>query len=229
MKVMGRLLVVDDEESIRDILAQVLGYEGYEVITAGSGGEALHHYHEGPFDLVLLDVKMQGIDGLDTLAQLRDLDPDVRVVMISGHGSIGTAVQAVKDGAFDFLEKPLDSDRLLVTVQRALEHRRLVGENARLREGLAREYLAKYDTQIFTADTRTALCVEPRGGEARRARIEGGERFPNFAEGRPAMCKAAACNSGDFRRVRAFDDETFCRPPLDEPCLFEQAYPLAHR
>ncbi|MCA9764184.1 MAG: sigma-54-dependent Fis family transcriptional regulator [Gemmatimonadetes bacterium] len=148
---MGRLLVVDDEESIRDILAQVLGYEGYEVITAGSGGEALHHYHEGPFDLVLLDVKMQGIDGLDTLAQLRDLDPDVRVVMISGHGSIGTAVQAVKDGAFDFLEKPLDSDRLLVTVQRALEHRRLVGENARLREGLAR-----------ATDSRFAMVGESR-------------------------------------------------------------------
>jgi two-component system nitrogen regulation response regulator NtrX len=134
----GRILVVDDEQSIRDILTQVLGYEGYDVQVAASGGEALNLYRQRAFDLVLLDVKMQGIDGLDTLAQLRRHDGDARVVMISGHGTITTAVQAVKDGAFDFLEKPLDSDRLLVTVQRALEHRRLVGENARLREGLAR-------------------------------------------------------------------------------------------
>lgn len=140
----GRLLVVDDERSIRDVLAQVLGYEGYEVMTAASGGEAMILHRQQPFDLILLDVKMQGIDGLDTLAQLRVQDPDVRVVMISGHGTIATAVQAVKDGAFDFLEKPLDSDRLLVTVARALEHRQLLGENARLREGLARATDARF-------------------------------------------------------------------------------------
>ncbi|HQW67085.1 MAG TPA: sigma-54 dependent transcriptional regulator, partial [Gemmatimonadales bacterium] len=140
----GRILVVDDERSIRDILAQVLGYEGYEVATAASGGEALTTYRARPFDLVILDVKMQGIDGLDTLAQLRQHDDGVRVVMISGHATIATAVQAVKQGAFDFLEKPLDSDRLLVTVKRALEHRRLEGENARLREGLARATDARF-------------------------------------------------------------------------------------
>ena len=87
---------------------------------------------------------MQGMDGMDTLQQLRQQDPDVRVVMISGHGSITTAVQAVKRGAFDFLEKPLDSDRLLVTVQRSLEHRRLESENARLRDGLARATDARF-------------------------------------------------------------------------------------
>jgi two-component system nitrogen regulation response regulator NtrX len=140
----GRILVVDDERSIRDILAQVLGYEGYEVATAASGGEALSSYRARPADLVILDVKMQGIDGLDTLAQLRQQDPEVRVVMISGHATIATAVQAVKQGAFDFLEKPLDADRLLVTVQRAMEHRQLVGENARLREGLARATDARF-------------------------------------------------------------------------------------
>ena len=134
----GRILVVDDERSIRDVLAQVLGYEGYEVATASSGGEALANHRAHPFDLILLDIKMQGIDGIDTLQQLRLQDPDARVVMISGHGTIATAVQAVQHGAFDFLEKPLDSDRLLVTVLRALEHRRLASENAQLREGLAR-------------------------------------------------------------------------------------------
>jgi two-component system nitrogen regulation response regulator NtrX len=140
----GRILVVDDERSIRDVLAQVLGYEGYEVVTAGSGGEALASHRAHPFDLIILDVKMQGIDGIDTLQQLRLQDPDARVVMISGHGTITTAVQSVKQGAFDFLEKPLDSDRLLVTVQRALEHRRLEGENARLRDGLARATDARF-------------------------------------------------------------------------------------
>ncbi len=134
----GRVLVVDDEKSIREVLRQVLGYEGYGVEFAASGGEALSVYRSRPTDLVLLDVKMQGIDGIETLQQLRLQDPLARVVMISGHASISTAVQAVKEGAFDFLEKPLDADRLLVTVRRALEHRRLEGENARLREGLAR-------------------------------------------------------------------------------------------
>jgi len=135
--VSAHILVVDDEESIRAILRQILRYEGYEVSSASSGGEALLLHRAQMFDLVILDVKMQGIDGLDTLAQLRQEVPSARVIMISGHATIGNAVQAVKDGAFDFLEKPLDADRLLVTVARALEHRRLVGENARLRAGLA--------------------------------------------------------------------------------------------
>jgi two-component system nitrogen regulation response regulator NtrX len=142
--VKDRILVVDDERSIREVLAQVLGYEGYEVSAAASGGEALSMHRAHPFDLILLDVKMQGIDGLDTLAQLRLQDADARVVMISGHASIANAVQAVKQGAFDFLEKPLDSDRLLVTVQRALEYRHLAGENARLREGLAKATDARF-------------------------------------------------------------------------------------
>ncbi|HET9064742.1 MAG TPA: sigma-54 dependent transcriptional regulator [Gemmatimonadales bacterium] len=133
----AHILVVDDEESIRAVLRQILRYEGYEVSSASSGGEALLMHRDQMFDLVILDVKMQGIDGLDTLAQLRQEVPSARVIMISGHATIGNAVQAVKEGAFDFLEKPLDADRLLVTVARALEHRRLVGENARLRAGLA--------------------------------------------------------------------------------------------
>lgn len=152
----GRLLVVDDEASIRDVLKQVLGYEGYQVEVAKSGGAALTAYRARPFDLVFLDVKMQGIDGLDTLEQLRIIDPDVRVVMISGHGTIATAVHAVKQGAFDFMEKPLDSDRLLVTVQRALENRRLLGENARLRDSLARATDAKF-AMIGTSDGLEAV------------------------------------------------------------------------
>jgi two-component system nitrogen regulation response regulator NtrX len=158
--VKGRLLVVDDERAIREVLVQVLGYEGYEVLAAGSGGEALTMYRQQPFDLVLLDVKMQGIDGIDTLAQLRQIDPDARVVMISGHATVQTAVHAVKQGAFDFLEKPLDSDRLLVTVDRALDHRRLESENSRLRSGLAK-----------ATDTRFAMVGDSASLKSIRALV----------------------------------------------------------
>ena len=194
----GRLLVVDDERSIRDILAQVLGYEGYEVTTASSGGEALNTYRQRPFDLVLLDVKMQGIDGLDTLAQLRQLDPEARVVMISGHGTISTAVQAVKDGAFDFLEKPLDSDRLLVTVQRALEHRRLAGENARLREGLARATDAQFAMVGDSAPLKEIRALVQKVGPTNARVLITGEN----GSGKELVARAIHEASG--RRARPF-------------------------
>ena len=129
-----RLLVVDDEPGIRDAIKQVLEYEGLEVRAAGSGGEALSLYPEFRPHVVFLDVKMAGLDGLETLARLRDLDPDAVIVMISGHGNIATAVEATRRGAFDFLEKPLDADRLLVTVRNAVEHSALAGENTRFRK-----------------------------------------------------------------------------------------------
>ncbi|HSB55986.1 MAG TPA: sigma-54 dependent transcriptional regulator, partial [Gemmatimonadales bacterium] len=129
-----RLLVVDDEPGIRDALKQVLEYEGLEVRVAGSGGEALTLYPDLRPHLVFLDVKMAGLDGLETLTRLRELDPAAVVVMISGHGTIATAVEATRRGAFDFLEKPLDTDRLLVTVRNALERVQLRGENQRLKK-----------------------------------------------------------------------------------------------
>ena len=128
-----RILVIDDEPGIREALKQVLEYEGHTVRSAGSGGEAITVYPEFRPHLVFLDVKMAGLDGLETLTRLRELDPGATVVMISGHGTISTAVQATQRGAFDFLEKPLDTDRLLVTVRNALDQSALVGENRRLR------------------------------------------------------------------------------------------------
>src|SRR5687768_3254518 len=135
-----RVLIVDDEQGIRQALKQVLEYEDLEVRVAASGGEAITLYPEFRPHLVFLDVKMAGLDGLETLSRLRDLDPKAQVVMISGHGTIATAVEATQRGAFDFLEKPLDTDRLLVTVRNALDHAALVGENARLRDAAARRY-----------------------------------------------------------------------------------------
>jgi two-component system, NtrC family, nitrogen regulation response regulator NtrX len=129
-----RILIVDDEAGIRQALKQVLEYEDLVVRVASTGGEAITVYPEFRPHLVFLDVKMAGLDGLETLTRLRDLDPKAQVVMISGHGTIATAVEATQRGAFDFLEKPLDTDRLLVTVRNALAHAELVDENTRLRE-----------------------------------------------------------------------------------------------
>ena len=116
-----RVLVVDDEKGIREALTQVLEYEDIEVRACGSGSEALQLYAELRPHLVLLDVKMQGMDGLETLRKVRQLDPHAQVVMISGHGSIQTAVEATQLGAYDFLEKPLDTDRILLTLRNALD------------------------------------------------------------------------------------------------------------
>ena len=129
-----RVLIVDDEAGIRQALKQVLEYEKLVVRVASSGGEAITMYPEYRPHLVFMDVKMAGLDGLETLSRLKSLDPKAQVVMISGHGTIATAVEATQRGAFDFLEKPLDSDRLLVTVRNALAHAELVDENTRLRE-----------------------------------------------------------------------------------------------
>jgi two-component system, NtrC family, nitrogen regulation response regulator NtrX len=129
-----RILIVDDEAGIRQALKQVLEYEELVVRVAASGGEAITMYPEFRPHLVFLDVKMAGLDGLETLSRLRALDSEAQVVMISGHATIATAVEATQRGAFDFLEKPLDSDRLLVTVRNALAHAELVDENTRLRQ-----------------------------------------------------------------------------------------------
>ena len=135
-----RVLIVDDEAGVRQALKQVLEYEGMQVRTASSGGEGITVYPEYRPHLSFLDVKMAGLDGLDTLTRLRELDPNAIVIMISGHGTLQTAVEATRRGAFDFLEKPLDTDRLLITVRNALRHADLTGENQRLKEVVGSRY-----------------------------------------------------------------------------------------
>jgi two-component system, NtrC family, nitrogen regulation response regulator NtrX len=137
---MARILVVDDEDGIRRILRQVLEYEGHEVTMAAGGGEALTSFQQDRPDLTLLDVKMARMDGLEVLAQMRTIDGAAVVIMISGHGSIETAVEATRRGAYDFLEKPLDTDRLLVSIRNALQHRGLTRENLRLRGEVESHY-----------------------------------------------------------------------------------------
>jgi two-component system nitrogen regulation response regulator NtrX len=135
-----RILVVDDEKGIRQALGQLLEYEGYEVKTAGNAVDAITEYERFRPQLVFMDVKMAGIDGLEALKRLRASDPNAVVVMISGHGTIQTAVEATQLGAYDFLEKPLDTDRILVTLRNALEHLSLSEENTRLKQTIESRY-----------------------------------------------------------------------------------------
>jgi len=135
-----RILVVDDEPGIRQALGQLLEYEGYEVKTATGGAEGITIYDSFRPQLVFLDVKMAGLDGLEVLKRLRQADPNATVVMISGHATIQTAVEATQLGAYDILEKPLDTDRVLVLLRNAFETRLLTEENARLRETIESRY-----------------------------------------------------------------------------------------
>ena len=135
---MAHILIIDDEAGIRDTLAMIFEYEQHSVTTAESGMEGLRlaQNSDGPIDCILLDVKMPGMDGLETLDKLREVRPDVPVIMISGHGTIETAVEATKRGAFDFVEKPPDRQRLLLLVRNATEKKQLVNENRIMRERL---------------------------------------------------------------------------------------------
>lgn len=133
-----RVLVIDDDAGVRDALVQLLDYEGYEARAAVGGLEGLAMAAEFAPDLTFLDVKMAGIDGIETLTRLRAADPTAIVVMISGHATISDAVEATQRGAYDILEKPLDTERLLVTLRNAIGHLALRDENARLREAVER-------------------------------------------------------------------------------------------
>src|SRR5579875_2426347 len=145
------VLVVDDEVDIRDLVAGILSDEGYSVRTASSSEEALAAVRARKPALLILDIWMAGggMDGLELLDMVKALDPDLPVIMISGHGNIETAVSAIKRGAYDFLEKPFKSDRLLLIVERALEAATLKRENRRLRDqALAPEGLVGHSTAI---------------------------------------------------------------------------------
>ena len=133
-----RILVVDDEEDIRESLDLVLRFEHHEVVLAADGQEGLKALEEDEgIQLVFLDIKMPGRDGLEVLADIHASRPDVSVVMISGHGTIETAVEATRLGAFDFLPKPLDRDRILLTVRNVHQMRKLERENVALRGRVA--------------------------------------------------------------------------------------------
>ena len=135
-----RILIIDDEQGIRAALGQLLEFEGYEVKAVANAVDGIAEYQRFSPHLVFLDVKMAGIDGIEALKKIKEFDPSAVVVMISGHATIQTAVEATQLGAYDILEKPLDTDRILVTLRNALQHLDLHEENARLKETIQSRY-----------------------------------------------------------------------------------------
>ena len=132
----ARILVVDDEAEIRRSVRMILEYDGYDVLEASSGPEGVALAEKESPDLVFLDVKMPGMDGLEALQRIRAVNDTLPVVIISGHGTVSTAVEATKAGAFDFIEKPLASERVLLTIRNALDQTRLADENRSLKRAV---------------------------------------------------------------------------------------------
>ncbi len=140
MTTSARILVVDDEEQMRDLLAKVLERNGYQVTVVSNGGSALAFLEDEPVDLVLTDVRMPGIDGMEALRSIKELNPEIVVIIMTGFGSIDQAVQAVKDGAYDYINKPFKIDEMLLTIQKALDDRRLHQEVTTLRQEVHTRY-----------------------------------------------------------------------------------------
>src|SRR5213593_1909549 len=132
----ARILIADDEDGLRWVLEKGLRQAGYEVTAVRDGDEALRAFSEAPFDLVFLDIRMPGTDGLTVLAKLRGLAPDAHVIVMTAHGTMETAIQAMQRGAYDYLAKPFDIDEVLLLAARALAVRRLAQEVAQLKTGL---------------------------------------------------------------------------------------------
>jgi two-component system, NtrC family, nitrogen regulation response regulator NtrX len=230
---MSRILIVDDEVSIREILRQIFEYEGHGVDTAGSGPEALQILSVAEPDVVFLDVKLPGMDGLEVLVEMRNRIPELQVVMISGHGTIETAVEATRRGAFDFLQKPLDTDRLLLTLRNVLERRglsrsvavlrtevearhRMVGESAAIRMVLDRlERVAPTDARVLiTGENGTGKELVARAVHRLSRRKEGA-----FVEVNCAAIPADLIESELFGHMKG----SFTGAVQDRPGRFEQA------
>jgi two-component system, NtrC family, nitrogen regulation response regulator NtrX len=137
---MPKILVIDDERAIRNTLKEVLEYENHEVDVAEDGPAGLGLFEAGSYDIVLCDIKMPKMDGIEVLQKIAEINSDIPVVMISGHGNIDTAVDAIKKGAFDFLEKPVDLNRVLITIKNALERSTLVTQTKNLRKQVSKKY-----------------------------------------------------------------------------------------
>ncbi len=147
---MARILVIDDEKSIRNTLREILEYEKFMVEDAADGLEGIAKVKEQYFDVILCDIKMPKLDGMEALDQLLVLS-DAPVIMISGHGTIETAVQAIKKGAYDYIAKPLDLNRLLVTIRNALDKASLMDETRRLRRKVEQRYRMVGESQSILA------------------------------------------------------------------------------
>jgi DNA-binding NtrC family response regulator len=167
------VLIADDEQGIRDSLKRLLEFESYSVMLATDGPSALDIIRDERVDLMLLDIKMPGMDGLEVLSRVHDDHPQLPVVIISGHGTIQTAVEATRLGAYDFIEKPIDADRILLVIRNGLEQRKLIEENISLRRefkryteivGEHREIMEILDTVGKVASTNARVLIMGENG-----------------------------------------------------------------
>ncbi len=135
---MANILIIDDEKAIRKTLGEILSYEGYKIDEAADGEEGLKKFSSATYDVVLCDIKMPKMDGIEFLEKAREINSDVPIIVISGHGNIETAVEAVKKGAFDYIAKPPDLNRLLITLRNAMDKQTLVTETKVLKRKVSR-------------------------------------------------------------------------------------------
>src|SRR5438093_8358791 len=173
----GAILVVDDEEIMREILETLLTREGYTVRLASSGAEGLELARAMPFDAAIVDIMMPGIDGIATLDELKRIDEDLAVLIITAYASVGSAISAMKAGAFDYITKPFKNDEVLVVVRNAMEQRRLVHENRALRQNIQERYhkfaniigrsprmRQVFDLIIQAAPSRSTILIQGESG-----------------------------------------------------------------
>jgi len=176
MKEKTKILVVDDEESHRIMLRAVLRDEGYEVTEAADGSEAVRAVEDEPFDLILMDVRMKTMDGIEALQEIRKISPLVPVLIMTAYASVKTAVEALKSGAFEYLTKPLDIEELKVLIEKALELYHLREENLTLKErlgdrfdfskiiGKSRKMKELFDTLSLVAPTDATILILGESG-----------------------------------------------------------------
>ncbi|WP_163708829.1 sigma-54-dependent transcriptional regulator [Mangrovibacterium lignilyticum] len=158
---MSKILVVDDERSIRNTLKDILEYEKYQVDLAEDGISGLELVQKNEYDIVLCDIKMPGMDGIEVLEKIQEAGIDTPVVMISGHGNIDTAVESIKKGAFDFIEKPLDLNRLLITIRNATDKSNLITETKVLKKKVSKKYEIVGESETILKITNMADRVAP--------------------------------------------------------------------
>src|SRR5678809_268733 len=173
----GTILVVDDEEIMREILETLLTREGYEVRLAASGAEGLELARAVPFDAAIVDIMMPGLDGIATLDELKRIDEDLAVLIITAYASVESAISAMKSGAFDYITKPFKNDEVLVVIRNAMERRRLVHENRNLRQNIQERYhkfgniigrspkmRQVFDLIIQAAPSRSSILIQGESG-----------------------------------------------------------------
>ena len=176
MRTKGLIHVIDDEPIIHDVLSQLLTSEGYDIEISSSGEEALEKFEVRTFDLVLLDLLMPGMNGIEILKAAKKIDPQALIIILTAYASVESAIEAMKIGAFDYIQKPFKHEELLLTIARALEHKNLQKENIRLRDELKRKFSfaniigkSKVMENVFdlikaAAPTRSTILVQGESG-----------------------------------------------------------------